>query len=154
MLMMSACSLLQSFLPPIPFSTPPPPPTPAPSPPPQSLELPSPDQAREEIWRWFLTHGYKEFQAAALLENAQVESGFNPCAAGLGGFRYTFQWGGLRLQRLQQFAHTDGCPQLHVQLAFADWELRNEPKFSCFWGATSEPAALAALRRGFGRGSC
>jgi hypothetical protein len=39
-------------------------------------------------------------------------------------------------------------------LAFADAELRNEPKYSCFWRTTTESAALAALRRGFGRGSC
>ena len=58
------------------------------------------------------------------------------------------------LQRLHDFAHTSGCPQLHTQLAFADKELRNETKFSCFWEATTERAAYAALRRGFGRGSC
>jgi hypothetical protein len=157
MLSLSACSIVELFSPPpvaTAFHPLPPPPPPAPPPAPQSLALPSPDEAREEIWRWFLTHGYKEFQAQALLEHAGTESGFNPCAAGPGGFRYTFQWGAERLQQLQEFAHTQGCPQLHVQLAFADAELRNSAKFSCFWGAKTEEAAYAALRRGFGGGSC
>jgi len=39
-------------------------------------------------------------------------------------------------------------------LAYADKELRNDPKFSCFWGARTQAEAYAALRRGFGRGSC
>jgi hypothetical protein len=164
MLAMSGCSLLQDLIPPplatalSPAPLPPAPPGPPPAPPappaPQSQELPSPDQARAEIWQWLMAHGYQQFQVQALLWHAQVESGFQPCAASPGGFRYTFQWGSTRLEQLHRFAHTDGCPQLHVQLAFADWELRNDPKFSCFWGATSAPAALAALRRGFGRGSC
>ena len=33
-------------------------------------------------------------------------------------------------------------------------ELRSESSFSCFWGATSTPAAYVALRRIFGHGSC
>ena len=154
MLSMSACSVFQFAAPPTTPAPFPPQPAPPPPPPPVSLELPSSDEARDEIWRWFLTHGYKEFQAQALLEHARTESGFNPCAAGPGGFHYTFQWGGLRLQQLQEFAHTSGCPQLHTQLAFADHELRDEPRFSCFWQATDEESAYAALRRGFGRGSC
>jgi hypothetical protein len=171
MLAMSACSLLQGILPPslLQDITPPalstafspsPPPPPPPGPPltapvpSQSHELPSPEQARAEMWQWLMTHGYKDFQAQAMLESAAVESGFNPCAAGPGGFRYTFQWGAERLRQLQEFAHTDGCPQLHTQLAFADWELRNQPQFACFWSAATEEAAYTALRRGFGRGSC
>ena len=43
---------------------------------------------------------------------------------------------------------------LEKQLAFADSELRNEPAYSCFWDASTKAAAVAALRRGFGRGSC
>jgi len=101
-----------------------------------------------------MTHGYKQFQAEALMEHAQTESGYRPCARGVGDLSYTFQWSGTRLRQLHQFAGYDGCPQLHTQLAFADKELRTDPKFSCFWGATTEPAAYAALRRGFGRGSC
>ena len=73
---------------------------------------------------------------------------------GPGDLRYTFQWGGTRRRQLQQFAKTDGCPQLHTQLAFADKELRNDAKYACFWDATTEAGAYAALRRGFGQGSC
>jgi hypothetical protein len=154
MLLLSACSVFQFAAPP---TTPAPfPPQPAPLTflPPQSSEPPSPQEARAEIYRWFMAAGYKAFQAEALMEHAQTESGFRPCARGAGDLSYTFQWGGTRLRQLHEFAHTDGCPQLRTQLAFADKELRNDPKFSCFWSATTEPAAYAALRRGFGRGSC
>jgi hypothetical protein len=103
---------------------------------------------------WFSAAGYREFQVAALVQLADVESGFRACAAGPGGYRHLFQWGGARLRQLREFAQTSGCPQLATQLAFIDKELRHDPKFSCFWGATTEPAAYVALRRIFGRGSC
>src|SRR6202011_4916349 len=111
-------------------------------------------EARGEITRWLAAAGYRDFQVAALVEHAKGESGFNACIAGPGGLRYLFQWGGTRLQRLQEFAHTSGCPQIRTQLAFADRELRDEPKFACFWQARTQTAAYAALRRGFGGGSC
>jgi hypothetical protein len=153
MLSMSACSVFE-------FAAPPPletafHPAPAPPPPPPlNLQPPSPEEARAEIAKWFSAAGYRDFQVAALVDHARTESGFRPCAVGPGDLRYTFQWGGTRLEQLQTFAHTDGCPQLHTQLAFADKELRNESRFACFWNATSEPGAYTALRRGFGRGSC
>jgi len=103
---------------------------------------------------WLSSTGYRDFQVAALLQLADTESGFRPCVVGPGGYHYLFQWGGTRLRQLREFAQTSGCPQLRTQLAFADNELRNEPKFSCFWGAAGEPAAYVALRRIFGRGSC
>jgi hypothetical protein len=118
------------------------------------LTPPGPAEAHAEIVRWFSKAGYRDFQVAALVEHARAESGFRPCAAGPAGLSYTFQWGGTRLRQLHAFAHTNGCPQLDTQLAFADKELRNEGRFSCFWAATTEPAAYAALRRGFGGGSC
>jgi hypothetical protein len=154
MFSLSACSLLQLAAPP---PTPAPPPSqPAPftflAPPPATP--PPPEAARSEVYRWFMAHGYKPFQAEALMEHAQTESGFRPCAIGPGGYHYTFQWAGTRLRQLHEFAHTPGCPQLDTQLAFADKELRNESKYACFWAATTEQAAYAALRRGFGRGSC
>jgi hypothetical protein len=154
MLSMSACSLIQGLEPP-PVDTafhPLPPPEAPPSP--QAVAPPPPDAARAEIVKWFHDHGYQDFQIQALAEHAHTESGFRACAIGPGGYHYLYQWNSTRLERLQDFAHTSGCPQLHAQLAFADKELRNDPKFSCFWGATSEPAAYAALRRGFGGGSC
>jgi hypothetical protein len=155
LLSMSACSVLD-FMKPPPIETaftpePPPPPPPGP---PGPLSPPTPEQARAEIAQWFTAHGYRPFQVDALLEHARAESGFRPCANGPAGLRYTYQWGGTRLRQLHAFAQTDGCPQLHTQLAFADKELRNDPKFSCFWAATTERAAYVALRRGFGAGSC
>jgi hypothetical protein len=114
----------------------------------------TPQAVHAEIVRWFSAAGYRGFQAAALAEHARIESGFRPCASGAAGLRYTFQWGGRRLQRLHEFAGARRCPPLDRQLAFADGELRNEPKYSCFWRTTTQSAALAALRRGFGRGSC
>jgi len=152
MLLMSACSIFENVLPVATAQIPPQPPPPEPSP--QRLEPPTPAQAYAEIVRWFSAAGYQKFQVEALAEHARTESGFRPCAAGPAGLRYTFQWGGTRLQRLHEFARTSGCPQLDTQLAFADKELRNNPRFSCFWGTTTASAAFAALRRGFGRGSC
>jgi len=104
--------------------------------------------------RWFSDTGYPPAQVDALIDYAKMESGFRPCAISPAGYRYTFQWGGLRLRRLEEFAGTRACPLLEKQLAFADHELRNEPNYSCFWRATSKPAAFAALRRGFGYGRC
>jgi hypothetical protein len=154
MLSISACSIFEDFEPP-PLETafnPLPPPPPPPIPP--SLTPPTPEEARAETVTWLSAAGYRDFQVDALVEHAKTESGFRACAAGTGDLSYLFQWGGTRLQRLHEFAHTSGCPQLHTQLAFADKELRNDAKFSCFWEATTERAAYAALRRGFGRGSC
>ena len=152
MLSMSACSVLQFAAPP---PTPALPPTqPAPLFAPLSVEPPPADEAEAEIVRWFSAAGYRDFQVQALVQHARAESGFRPCARGPGGYNYTFQWSGTRLRQLHEFAHTSGCPQLDTQLAFADRELRDDPKYACFWDATTEPAAYAALRRGFGRGSC
>jgi hypothetical protein len=138
------------------------PPPPFPAPPPQAeVAFPAPHPAprtpaavRAEIIRWFWTHGYKAFQISALLGHARDESGYRPCAVGPDGLRYLYQWGGTRLQRLHRFAGTNGCPPLDTQLAFANLELRGEPKFACFWLAPTAITALSALRRGFGRGSC
>jgi len=136
------------------FSPLPAPPPPEPPAPPRDRTPPSPAEARAEIAQWLSEAGYKPFQVAALLDHAKAESGFNACIAGAGDLRYLFQWGSTRRQRLQEFARTSGCPQIRTQLAYADKELRNDPKFSCFWGARTQAEAYAALRRGFGRGSC
>jgi len=156
-LSLSGCALVADMLEPPPLETAfTPQPAPPPPEPPQSVAVtpPPPDEARAEIAQWLSKAGYREFQIEALLEHADAESHFQACAAGPGGYRYLFQWGGTRLQQLQRFAHHSGCPQINTQLAFADKELRNDPKFACFWNATTEPGAYAALRRGFGRGSC
>jgi hypothetical protein len=125
-----------------------------PAPPPQFPVSASPDRVHAEIVRWFTAAGYREFRVEALAEHARIESGFRPCAAGAAGLRYTFQWGGTRLQHLYEFAGARRCPPLDMQLAFADNELRTEPNYSCFWQTTTKSAALAALRRGFGHGRC
>src|SRR6267154_4844683 len=130
------------------------PPLPQPAPPPQHSESSTPQGVHAEIVRWFAAAGYRGFQAEALAEHAKLESGFRPCASGAAGLRYTFQWGGTRLQRLYEFAGAHQCPPLDKQLAFADGELRNEPNYSCFWQTTTKSSALAALRRGFGHGRC
>jgi hypothetical protein len=121
---------------------------------PSAAEPSIPGQVQTAIYRWFLQAGYPSFQAAALVDHARIESGFNPCIRGRGGLRYTYQWGGIRLQRLHEFAGTRTCPPLAKQLAFADNELRNNPNFSCFLSTATRGAAVAALRRGFGRGRC
>ncbi|HTV89092.1 MAG TPA: hypothetical protein VME41_08760 [Stellaceae bacterium] len=127
---------------------------PLPAPLPQYPEPTTPAEVRAEIIRWFSAAGYRPYQSEALAEHARIESGYRPCARGAADLRYIYQWGGTRLRRLRQFAGAPGCPPLDRQLAFADSELRANPNYSCFWRATAEPAALAALRRGFGRGSC
>lgn len=121
---------------------------------PHSNAPPGPDVVRAEMVKWFSGAGYPPAQVGALIDYAKMESGFRPCAVNGAGYRYTFQWSGLRLRRLAEFSGTSGCPHLAKQLAFADRELRNEPNYSCFWQATSKPAAFAALRRGFGYGRC
>ena len=154
-LSMSACSQFEFAAPPTNVGEIPPPPPGAPQPPqPHAVYPPAPEEARAEIVRWFTAAGYRDYQVAALVDHARGESGFRACAVGPADLRYTFQWGGTRLRQLHTFAHTDGCPQLDKQLAFADKELRGESKYACFWSATTESSAYAALRRGFGQGSC
>ncbi|HTW51564.1 MAG TPA: phage tail tip lysozyme [Stellaceae bacterium] len=163
MLSMSACSVFEGLKLPVPGSAVPGPmpPQPAPflsvfstQPAPQPTSAPTPEAAHAEIVDWLHKHGYQDFQIQAMVEHARTESGFRACAAGPGGYHYLFQWSSARLEQLQKFAGYPGCPQLDTQLAFADHELRGDPKFSCFWSATTEPAAYTALRRGFGGGSC
>jgi hypothetical protein len=154
MLSMSACSLLQAAAPPTNPGEMPPQPQPFFAAPPQPTVPPTPEAAHAEIVNWLHAHGYQDFQIQAMVEHARTESGFRACAVGPGGYHYLYQWSSGRLEQLQHFAGYAGCPQLDTQLAFADHELRDDPKFSCFWSATTEPAAYSALRRGFGGGSC
>lgn len=148
-LLLAACSA-DVDEPPLRFPEPPPQ---AQAPPP-ALEPSTPGQVQTAIYRWFLKEGYPAFQAAALVDHARIESGLNPCIGGPGGLRYTYQWGGLRLQRLHEFAGTRSCPPLAKQLAFANDELRSNPNYSCFLSSKNRDDAVAALRRGFGRGRC
>ena len=158
MLSMSACSVFEGLKLPVPESAVSGPMPPQPQPffavPAQPAAPPTPEAAHAEIVDWLHAHGYQDFQIQAMVEHARTESGFRACAVGPGGYHYLYQWSSTRLEQLQRFAGYSGCPQLDTQLAFADHELRDDPKFSCFWSATTEPAAYAALRRGFGGGSC
>jgi hypothetical protein len=61
---------------------------------------------------WLSGSVYRDFHVAALVQLAHVESGFRPCAAGPGGYRYLLQWGGGRLRQLREFAQTSDCPHL------------------------------------------
>jgi len=149
LLLVSACTFEEGPMPPQPGV-----PEPPPAPVQQRAEPATPHQVAQEILRYFEAAGYQRFQAEALADHAHLESGFRPCAAGPHGLRYMFQWGGLRLQRLQEFAGGPGCPAVSVQLAFADNELRSEPSYACFWQAQDRASALHALRRGFGQGRC
>src|SRR5579884_3231124 len=144
--------LLLSGCAPIGAPAPPPAAPPAPAAAVRPLYPPAPAEAEAEIVRWFSAAGYRDFQVEALVEHARAESGFHACAVGPGGLRYTFQWGGARLRRLQRFAGTEGCPQLHTQLAFADRELRTEPNYACFWAATSDPPGQRRRSAPPGRG--
>lgn len=108
----------------------------------------------EAIRAWFILSGYQPFQADALVAHAKIESGFERCVVAKSGSRYLFQWLGVRLGRLWEYAGHRGCPSLAVQLAFANEELYHQPAFACFWRARTQATALAALRRGFGRGHC
>ena len=130
------------------------PPPPAQAAPPEFSPFAPPAEVASEIVRYFLAAGYQRFQADALADHALFESGFRPCVAGPAGLRDTYQWGGTRLHQLYEFAHTQSCPSLDWQLAFADHELRTDPKYACFWYAHTRAEALTALRRGFGRGRC
>ena len=156
-LLMSACSSGFDFQSPAAVSPPPQQPqvVPAQSAAAHAVDSATPGGVRAEIIRWFSRAGYQSIQIEALAEHAGIESGFRPCASNGSNLRYTFQWSGARLRRLDEFAGARGsCPPLEKQLAFAHNELRNEPSYSCFWRATTKSAALAALRRGFGGGTC
>jgi len=162
-LSVSACSdnfnipaVIAALVPPAPPQPAPQPAPPPPAPPALSAEEYSdPQQVRVAIHKWFHAKGYKDFQVEALAEHARIESGYRPCVTPRSSLRYTYQWGGIRLRRLEAFAGgRGGCPPLEKQLAFADNELRTEASFACFWRATTTQAAVAALRRGFGRGRC
>src|SRR5438132_2536305 len=153
-LSMSACAALDTVEPPPLRTALSPLPAPLPPAPTQPLTPPPPGNARAEMVSWLSSTGYRDFQVAALVQLADIESGFRPCVVGPGGYHYLYQWTGTRLRQLREFAQTSGCPHIRTQLAFTDKELRSDPNFSCFWGAATTPSAYIALRRIFGRGSC
>jgi hypothetical protein len=101
---------------------------------------------------WLLTHNYSPSQANAMIQQANIESGLQPCIRSRSG-SWLFAWTGRRRVALARYAGTAGCPGLETQLAFADYELRGQPTYAGFWRASSENA-FPVLRRCFGRGRC
>jgi hypothetical protein len=154
-LLLSGCSNAIDLLTPPPVWPQPPPAAPVRPIAVRPIDTSTPAGVRAEIVRWFTHAGYRRVHVEALVDYAAGESGFRPCATNGPSLRYTFQWTGERLRRLDEFARAYGqCPPLDKQLAFADHELRTEPNYWCFWRTDTRSAAVAALRRGFGRGRC
>lgn len=110
------------------------------------------EAVRAFMLSWLLTHNYSPDQAQAMVRQADMESGLQPCTRSKTG-SWLYAWTGSRRQALAAYAGTGGCPGLEVQLAFADRELRGEPGYAAFWRAPPQHA-LAVLRRCFGRGRC
>jgi hypothetical protein len=98
-----------------------------------------------------MAHHYSPAQADAMIRQASIESHLQPCVRSYTG-SWLYGWTGHRRQALAAYARTGSCPNVETQLAFADWELRNEP-FSAFWHAPPQ-STFAVLRQCFGRGQC
>jgi len=110
------------------------------------------EAVRAFMLSWLLVHNYSPHQADAMVRQADIESGLQPCVRSHTG-SWLFAWTGSRRVALARYAGTPGCPGLETQLAFADHELRSEPAYAGFWGASSD-RAFPVLRRCFGRGRC
>lgn len=100
---------------------------------------------------WLQQHSYDDSHRLAVLQHIHLESRFQPCVVSRSG-SFLLQWAGSRLAWWRE--RYQGCPPWQAQLERMDYELRNVTVYSCFWHAQTESAALAALRRGFGRGRC
>lgn len=114
---------------------------------------PAAEAVRAFVLSFWIAHTPAPYFAEALTQHAWLESRFEPSIEGRSG-SCLLQWTGTRLRDLRQFSGSRRCPDLLTQLAWAGIELKTVPEYSCFWRARSYGAALAALRRGFGRGRC
>jgi hypothetical protein len=101
---------------------------------------------------WFLSHNYSTSHAEAMIEQAYLESRFQPCVQSQSG-SWLYGWVGTRRRALAKYAGTSSCPPLEAQLAFADHELRTGDPYKPFWRASSRDA-FTVLRKCFGRGQC
>jgi hypothetical protein len=110
------------------------------------------EAVRAFMLSWLLTHNYSPYQAEAMVRQAHMESGLQPCIRSRTG-SWLYAWTGSRRLALAEYAGTAGCPALEAQLAFADRELRGEPAYAAFWRASSHNA-FPVLRQCFGRGRC
>src|ERR1700722_2730160 len=82
---LSACSVLEAFEPPQPGVA-------------QRSAPPGPGATQAKIVSWLSSAGYRDHQVAALVQLADVESGFRPCVVAPGGYPYLYQWTGTRLR--------------------------------------------------------
>ena len=101
---------------------------------------------------WFSDHWFDPPHTRAVLTYIERESGFDPnvivtTGACLG------QWAGSRRKTVLAAGHGK-CPPIAWQLEQIHSELWRVDAFRCFWKASTYEGALAALRRGFGRGRC
>jgi hypothetical protein len=110
------------------------------------------EAVRAFMLSWLLTHNYSSIRAQAMIEQANMESGLEPCIRSRTG-SWLYGWTGSRKHALALYAGTSACPALATQLAFADLELRSQPLYAPFWHASGDNT-LAVLRRCFGRGRC
>jgi hypothetical protein len=110
------------------------------------------EAVRAFMLSWFLAHNYSPLHAAAMIEQANMESGLKPCVRARTG-SWLYGWTGSRRHALAAYAGTSTCPGLETQLAFADHELRSEPAYAPFWRASAQNS-FAVLRQCFGRGRC
>ena len=110
------------------------------------------EAVRAFMLSWLLTHNYSYSHAEAMIQQAKIESGLEPCVRSRTG-SWLYGWTGSRRHALAAYAGTRTCPGLETQLAFADHELRSEPAYGPFWRASAENT-LAVLRQCFGRGRC
>jgi hypothetical protein len=101
---------------------------------------------------WLMSHHYSHDRAEAMIQQASIESGLEPCVRSRTG-SWLYGWTGSRRHALAAYAGTSTCPGLETQLAFADHELRSQPAYAPFWRASAENT-LTVLRRCFGYGRC
>src|SRR5258705_2066710 len=131
---LSACSVLEAFEPPpLKAEFPPQPPVPSMPPQPGVAQRSAPPGAgatQAEMASWLSSTGYRDYQVAALVQLADVESGFRPCATGPGGYRYLLQWGGGPLRQVREVGQTSHRPHLRSQPAVSHQERQYEPHIS------------------------
>lgn len=86
-----------------------------------------------QVVNYFISQGWKDFQAAAIVGNLMQESNLKPTAVNpSSGATGIAQWLGDRLSSLKSYAvnHTQAMAwsDLQVQLDFVQWELNNSEK--------------------------
>lgn len=95
--------------------------------------------SQEFIFKWCSSQGMTKTCAAAIVGNAQQESGCNPESYNKGGKSYgLFQWTGGRFNRLKEIAESKGrtWKDLECQLILLMEELTDTSKQGCFYAYT------------------